>query len=118
MRAIHRAILQREPGFETVRSRQRPRGAWPSLKIGLKPRWRLGRLEHAGDGRAWSSSRASAPTRSLDAMRIMMVTTETETDAGDEGPSAGADEYLMKPFTKEALFAKLNMLDAFPDGGI
>ncbi|HKK71024.1 MAG TPA: response regulator [Candidatus Krumholzibacteria bacterium] len=43
-------------------------------------------------------------------MKLCMVTTETETAQVVKALEAGADEYIMKPFTKEALQDKLNML--------
>ena len=39
-----------------------------------------------------------------------MVTTETETDQMLRALSAGADEYLMKPFQKQGLIDKLRLL--------
>jgi two-component system chemotaxis response regulator CheY len=51
--------------------------------------------------------------RSFDPVRIMMVTTETEQEQVVRALNAGANEYLMKPFTKEVLVAKLSLLDAF-----
>jgi two-component system chemotaxis response regulator CheY len=51
----------------------------------------------------------------FDAMRIMMVTTETESDQVTRALNAGANEYLMKPFSKEILIAKLNMLDLYEE---
>jgi two-component system chemotaxis response regulator CheY len=44
-------------------------------------------------------------------LRIMMVTSETEQDQVLRALDAGANEYLMKPFTKEVLIAKLSLLD-------
>lgn len=44
------------------------------------------------------------------AMRIMMVTTETEVSQVTRALEAGANEYLMKPFTPEALVDKLRLL--------
>jgi two-component system, chemotaxis family, chemotaxis protein CheY len=41
---------------------------------------------------------------------LLMVTTETETDQMLRALSAGADEYLMKPFTKESLIDKLQLI--------
>ena len=41
---------------------------------------------------------------------MMMVTTETETAQMAKAFAAGANEYLMKPFTKEALIEKLDLL--------
>jgi two-component system chemotaxis response regulator CheY len=38
------------------------------------------------------------------------VTTEIEVPQVARALDAGADEYLMKPFTKEALFEKLALL--------
>ncbi len=41
---------------------------------------------------------------------VLMVTTETETDQMLRALSAGADEYLMKPFQKEGLIDKLRLV--------
>jgi two-component system, chemotaxis family, chemotaxis protein CheY len=43
---------------------------------------------------------------------VLMVTTETETNQMLRALSAGADEYLMKPFQKEALVDKLRLVGA------
>lgn len=43
-------------------------------------------------------------------MRIVMVTTETEMAQVSRALEAGADEYVMKPFTREILHAKLELL--------
>jgi len=43
-------------------------------------------------------------------MVVLMVTTETETDQMLRALTAGADEYLMKPFQKDALIDKLRLL--------
>jgi two-component system chemotaxis response regulator CheY len=39
-----------------------------------------------------------------------MVTTETEIEQMSRALDAGADEYIMKPFTTEAIQDKLRML--------
>ncbi len=44
------------------------------------------------------------------AVKVMMVTTETEVDQMVKAIAAGADEYVMKPFTKEILVDKLRVL--------
>ena len=43
-------------------------------------------------------------------LRLMMVTTETELARVREALEAGADEYIMKPFDKEMLLEKLQLL--------
>jgi two-component system chemotaxis response regulator CheY len=43
-------------------------------------------------------------------LKVLMVTTEAENDYIVRALQAGADEYLMKPFTEEALSEKLAML--------
>ena len=45
-----------------------------------------------------------------DNMRIMMVTTETEMSQVVKALEAGANEYVMKPFTKEMILEKLNLM--------
>lgn len=49
--------------------------------------------------------------RAYDAVRLVMVTTETEQEQVLRALDAGANEYVMKPFTKEILVAKINLLD-------
>src|SRR5437764_592782 len=41
---------------------------------------------------------------------LLMITTETEMDRISEALEAGADEYLMKPFSQEAFLGKLDLL--------
>jgi two-component system, chemotaxis family, chemotaxis protein CheY len=55
--------------------------------------------------------RAVRSQRDFDAVRIMMVTSEAEQDQVLRALEAGANEYLMKPFTKEVLIAKLSLMD-------
>jgi two-component system chemotaxis response regulator CheY len=42
--------------------------------------------------------------------RIVMVTTETEAPQMLQALEAGADEYVMKPFSKESIVSKLQLL--------
>jgi two-component system chemotaxis response regulator CheY len=46
----------------------------------------------------------------LDAVPVVMVTTESEMERVIQALEAGANEYLMKPFTKEGLLSKLELL--------
>ncbi len=48
--------------------------------------------------------------RELDTMRLMMVTTETELAQVKVALDAGANEYMMKPFTPDALLSKLSTM--------
>lgn len=45
-------------------------------------------------------------------VRLMMVTTETEAEQMMQALEAGANEYVMKPFTKEIIADKLRLLGA------
>jgi two-component system, chemotaxis family, chemotaxis protein CheY len=45
----------------------------------------------------------------LASLVVVMVTTETEIDQMVEALGAGANEYVMKPFTKEILVEKLQL---------
>jgi two-component system chemotaxis response regulator CheY len=53
--------------------------------------------------------------RTWDGVRIVMVTTETESEQVQRAMIAGANEYVMKPFTREVLIAKLSLLGAFEE---
>ena len=45
-----------------------------------------------------------------DGMRLLVVTSEADIAHMQEALNAGADEYLMKPFSSEALMSKLELL--------
>jgi two-component system, chemotaxis family, chemotaxis protein CheY len=45
-----------------------------------------------------------------DGARILMVTTESGMEHMSEALSAGANEYVMKPFTPDVVFEKLELL--------
>ena len=45
-----------------------------------------------------------------DTVPLVMVTTESEMERVLQALEAGANEYLMKPFTKEGLLSKLELL--------
>ena len=47
---------------------------------------------------------------------VVMVTTETELGHMVMALEAGANEYVMKPFTKDILVSKLEMVGAIPNG--
>jgi two-component system chemotaxis response regulator CheY len=48
----------------------------------------------------------------LSALVVVMVTTETDLDHVAEALAAGANEYIMKPFTREILVEKLHLAGA------
>ena len=50
----------------------------------------------------------------LSGVRMVMVTTETEIEQMARALEAGADEYVMKPFTREALEDKLRLIGVLP----
>ena len=47
---------------------------------------------------------------------VVMVTTETELGHMARALEAGANEYVMKPFTKDILVSKLEMVGAVTNG--
>ena len=47
-------------------------------------------------------------------VKVMMVTTETELAEMSRALGAGADEYVMKPFTREVILDKLELLGLMP----
>jgi two-component system chemotaxis response regulator CheY len=48
------------------------------------------------------------------AVRLVMVTTETEISQMARALEAGADEYVMKPFTRDVIEDKLRLLGVLP----
>ncbi len=50
----------------------------------------------------------------LASLAVVMVTTETEIDRIAEALEAGANEYVMKPFTEEILAEKLQLAGIHP----
>ena len=50
----------------------------------------------------------------LSALVVVMVTTETELDQMAAALEAGANEYVMKPFTKDVLVEKLQLAGIHP----
>ncbi|HEV8070455.1 MAG TPA: response regulator [Planctomycetaceae bacterium] len=59
--------------------------------------------------------RAIRADRAYDAVRILMVTSESQGEQVMQALQAGANEYLMKPFNKDILVAKLNLLDVLSE---
>jgi two-component system, chemotaxis family, chemotaxis protein CheY len=57
----------------------------------------------------------SLRTQGFCELKVLMVTTEAESDAIARALDAGADEYLMKPFDRKALTDKLTMLGLVKD---
>jgi len=51
----------------------------------------------------------------LSSMAVVMVTTETEVDQMAAALEAGANEYVMKPFTKDILVEKLRLAGIGPE---
>lgn len=53
---------------------------------------------------------------SYENMKILMVTTESEIEQMVKALEAGADDYVMKPFTTEVISDKLNLLGIGENG--
>ncbi|MBV9123720.1 MAG: response regulator [Planctomycetes bacterium] len=58
--------------------------------------------------------RAVRSRREYDGLPLLMVTTETERSQVAKALEAGATEYVMKPFTRDILLDKLNLLGISP----
>jgi two-component system, chemotaxis family, chemotaxis protein CheY len=58
--------------------------------------------------------RAVRAERAYDRTRLLMITTENELGRVSAALDAGADEYLMKPFTAEMLLEKLAIVGIAP----
>ena len=56
--------------------------------------------------------RALRSDRKYDDVRVMMVTTETEMKRMAEALEQGANEYVMKPFTRDVILQKLEQMQS------
>lgn len=55
--------------------------------------------------------RAVRSRQQYSGLRLMMVTTETGEKEMTKALAAGADEYVMKPFTKDVIIEKLRLMN-------
>jgi two-component system chemotaxis response regulator CheY len=107
MRSILRMIL-RGAGFETVDAangaealdRLRERGSQDLALVD----WNMPQMD------GYSFLCAVRTDHAHDGMKIVMVTTETELVQVQNALQHGANEYIMKPFTKDAVLEKLQLL--------
>jgi two-component system chemotaxis response regulator CheY len=107
MRAILRRIL-RELGYEVLQAGNGRQGLeclreFGAVDLALVD-WNMPEMN------GLDFLRAVRKERAYDAMRVMMVTTETEMEEVTEALGVGASEYVMKPFTKEVILEKLQIL--------
>ena len=107
MRAILRRML-RELGYEVLEAGNGREGLECLRKVGAVDLalvdWNMPEM----NGLDFLREVRKEPTYS--GMIMMMVTTETEMEKVMEALRMGASEYVMKPFTKEVILEKLQML--------
>ncbi|MGE0679664.1 MAG: response regulator [Candidatus Binatia bacterium] len=111
MRAILRKILK-ELGFEVTEAGHGREGLERLQQYG-KPRlalvdWNMPEMNGLEFVQAVRADHA------YDDMWLMMVTTESEMGAMVTALEAGANEYVMKPFTKDVILEKLALMGIEP----
>lgn len=108
MRAILRHFLE-QLGFEVFEANHGREGLDRLREVGevdlAMVDWNMPEMNGLDFVRAVRSENGGHPD-----LRLMMVTTETELDRVSEALEAGANEYVMKPFTKAVLAEKLVIL--------
>ncbi len=65
---------------------------------------------HMPDMNGLEFVRAVRAQPAYDGMKVMMITSQTEVEPMAMALKAGVNEYLMKPFTKDAMQTKLQIL--------
>lgn len=107
MRSILKMVLA-QAGFEVAEAKNGKDALWALENIGCGDialvDWNMpemGGLEFV---------RAVRADDRYGTMKIMMVTTETDLGQVREALDCGADEYVMKPFTRDSILAKLSLL--------
>ena len=108
MRAILSQILKKL-GFEVVEAGDGRAGLERLRDLPATPEVALVDWNMPGvDGFAFLKTVRAHPA--WEGMRIVMVTTETEMDQMAAALAAGANEYVLKPFTREAIQQKLALV--------
>jgi two-component system, chemotaxis family, chemotaxis protein CheY len=112
MRMILRRIM-RSAGFEVVEAADGRQGL-DALAGGPLPDVALVDWNMPGiDGLAFVNAVRDNPD--YRPMTLMMVTTESEHDQVVRALAAGAHEYIIKPFTADAIVDKLELLGLIPE---
>ena len=112
MRMILRRIM-RSAGFEVVEAADGRQGL-DALAGGPLPDVALVDWNMPGiDGLAFVNAVRDNPD--YRPMTLMMVTTESEHDQVVRALAAGAHEYIIKPFTADAIVDKLELLGLMPE---
>jgi two-component system chemotaxis response regulator CheY len=112
MRMILRRIMH-SAGFEVVEAADGRQGL-DALAGGPLPDVALVDWNMPGvDGLAFVNAVRDIPD--YRAMTLMMVTTESEHDQVVRALAAGAHEYIIKPFTADAIVDKLELLGLIPE---
>ncbi len=104
LREIGMEVFEAANGLEALEQMKRN----PDLEL-LLVDWNMPQMNGIDLVRAIRSDRA------YDAVRILMVTSESQGEQVMQALQAGANEYLMKPFNKDVLVAKLNLLDVLSE---
>jgi two-component system chemotaxis response regulator CheY len=95
-------VLEAGDGREGLEILRKHRARWP-IELALVD-WHMPRM----DGLAFVQAVRADPE--LADIRLVMVSTETELRQIARVLEAGADEYVMKPFTRDVILEKLALL--------
>jgi two-component system, chemotaxis family, chemotaxis protein CheY len=104
LREVGMEVLQAANGLEALERMRRN----PDVELMLVD-WNMPEMN------GFDFLRAVRSQRAYDAVRILMVTSEATSEQVTRALNAGANEYLMKPFNKDVLLAKLNLLDVLQE---
>jgi two-component system chemotaxis response regulator CheY len=104
LREIGMEVIEAADGVEALEQVQRH----PEVALMLVD-WNMPQMN------GYDFLRAVRSQRAYDGVRILMVTSEAQSEQVAKALAAGANEYLMKPFNKDVLVAKLNLLDVYQE---
>jgi two-component system chemotaxis response regulator CheY len=104
LREIGMDVVEAADGVEALEQMTRH----PDIEL-LLVDWNMPRMN------GFDFIRAIRSKSAYDGVRILMVTSEAQGEQVTRALNAGANEYLMKPFNKDILVAKLSLLDVLPE---